>query len=237
MSGRPFYLNIRHKISQLLNPALCQVCGISIHSSDYICPDCVNSMHHVHNPCELCGLPNPVADHICPSCLHHPPPWQSMTAPIAYQGEARKLIKSFKFDEQIHIAQILAKYFHHCFNSENVEVLLPVPLHVSRLLDRGFNQAEEIAKALSLYMPVPIDRISLTRVKETESQSGLSLNQRRSNIIKAFHFDNARQYKSVAIVDDIITSGSTMTEICKNLRKSGVRNIEVWSLARALKHD
>ena len=237
MSGRPFYLNIRHKISQLLNPALCLTCGIPVKSSEFICRDCLDIMQTVPNPCEQCGLPNPVSDPICPACLHHPPPWQSITSPLIYQGHIRQLIHDFKFNEQMHVANTLARHIHQYFNSSMVEVLIPVPLHVTRLLERGFNQAEEITNALSGYLNIPVDRKCLSRIKQTEPQTGLSLNKRHKNIIRAFYFDNSRQYKRVAIVDDIITSGSTMKEICKNLRKAGVEHIEVWSLARALKHD
>ena len=236
MSGRPFYLNIRHKISQLLNPALCLSCGVPVSSSAFICIDCLGAMEPVSSPCELCGLPNPVDDAICPSCLHHPPHWQSMTAPLIYQGNTRKLIQALKFNEQIHIANALVTHIHPYFNSLGVDALIPVPLHLDRLLDRGFNQAEEIANTLSSFLNIPVDRKSLSRIKSTESQAGLSLNKRRHNIIKAFQY-RGRPYKSVAIIDDIITSGSTMSEICKSLKKSGVKHIQAWSLARALKHD
>ena len=111
-----------------------------------------------------------------------------------------------------------------------------MPLHLDRLLDRGLNQAEEIPNTLSSFLNIPVDRKSLSRIKSTESQAGLSLNKRRHNIIKAFQY-RGRPYKSVAIIDDSITSGSTMSEICKSLKKSGVKHIQAWSLARALKHD
>ena len=238
MSGRPFYLNIRHRISQLFNPCLCLCCATPITSSRFICTDCQDALETVKNPCNLCGLPNPVADDpICPSCLHQPPLWQSLSAPLIYQGSARKLIQDLKFNEQIHIANALATHFHEYFNAPTVEVLLPVPLHINRLLERGFNQADEIANALSRQMGIPVDRKSLSRIKETEPQAGLSLNKRRNNTIKAFHYNSSHRYKSVAIIDDIITSGSTMTEICKTLKKSGIKHIQVWSLARALRHD
>ena len=237
MSGRPFYLNIRHKISQLLNPALCLSCGIPVSSSDFICTDCMDAMERVPSPCELCGLPNPIDDAICPSCLHHPPLWQSMTAPLIYRDNTRKLIQALKFNEQVYIANALITHIYPYFNPHGVEALIPVPLHLNRLLERGFNQAEEIANALSSFLNIPVDRKSLTRIKSTESQAGLSLNKRQHNIIKAFQYRGVRPYKRVAIIDDIITSGSTMSEISKCLQKSGIRDIQVWSLARALKHD
>jgi len=160
-----------------------------------------------------------------------------MIAPLVYTGSVRKLIHDYKFNEQIHIANALLSGLYPYFEKRPVEVLLPVPLHPSRLLDRGFNQSAEIAKVLSRHLNIPFDTTSLRRIKSTEFQSGLSLNKRRKNLLKAFEYVPQQQYHSVALVDDVITSGSTMSEICKQLQKSGTQHIEVWSLARALKHQ
>jgi len=160
-----------------------------------------------------------------------------MTSPLVYSGSTRKLIHDFKYLEHIHHANALLTHLIQFYQQRTVEVLLPVPLHRSRLLERGFNQSEEIARILSDRLNIPLDRTSLIRIKATEPQSGLSLNQRRKNILKAFRFDAHNNYASVAIVDDIITTGSTLSEITRLLKRSGVKHVEVWSLARALKHD
>ncbi|MCP4074799.1 MAG: ComF family protein [Gammaproteobacteria bacterium] len=237
MSGRRIYFNIRYKLSQILNPGLCLTCGTPVKSSEFICQYCVDSLTRVPNPCSCCGLPNKVTSHICPSCLKQPPRWKTMIAPLIYTGWTRKIIQDLKFNEQLHNANALLTHIQPYYQNSRVDVLLPVPLHKTRLLERGYNQAEEIATALSLLLNIPIDRCSLKRVKATQAQSGLSLNKRHKNIQKAFEYTPQQQYKSVALIDDIITTGSTMTEICKVLKKSGVQQIQVWSLARALKHD
>jgi ComF family protein len=160
-----------------------------------------------------------------------------MTAPLVYSDNTRKLIHDLKFNEQIHLANALITHLFQYYQNRCVEVLIPVPLHYIRLLERGFNQSEEIARILSDRLNIPLDTKSLTRVRMTEPQSGLSINKRRQNLLKAFRFEPQKCYRSVAIVDDIITTGSTLTEISKVLSRSGVTHIEVWSLARALKHD
>lgn len=237
MSGRRFYLNIRHKISQFLNPALCLTCGLSIEASAFLCPDCQASLERVANPCTLCALPNPADGSICPSCRHKSPVWQSITSPLVFRGSTRRLIHDLKFNEQTHIATALVTHFYTLFPADRIEALVPVPLHKSRLLERGFNQAVEIAAALSRQLDIPMDRSSLQRIKATESQSGLSPDKRQKNILRAFQFNPVRNYQSVAIVDDVITTGSTMLEISKVMQRAGVKHIEAWSLARALKHD
>ncbi len=237
MSGRRIYFNIRQKLSFIFNPALCLVCGIPVYASKFICPDCINRVEVVANPCNYCGLPNKTVSNICPVCLLHPPRWKTMIAPLIYTGWTRKIIQDLKFNEQLQNANALLTHIHPYYKKSQVDVLLPVPLHKSRLLERGYNQAEEMASILSIFLNTPVDRKSLKRIKATESQSGLSVNKRQKNILKAFRFEPAKQYKSVALIDDIITTGSTMNEICKVLKKSGVQQIQVWSLARALKHD
>ncbi len=202
-----------------------------------MCEDCLESLPRVGHPCSCCGLPNASRAEVCASCLLKPPRWHNMIAPLIYRAETRRLIHDLKFNEQLYVANALLQHLAHCYRDHPVEVLMPVPLHPTRLLERGFNQSAEIAAILSRHLHIPLDRHSLKRIKATDSQSGLSLNKRRKNLLKAFQYDPQEPYRSVAIIDDVITSGSTMTEICKQLQKAGVKHMEVWSLARALKQD
>ena len=238
MSGRRIYLNIRHKISQLLNPALCLSCAMPIPSSDYLCSYCQQALPRVVNACNRCGLPNKASGPVCPACQQNPPRWQKMIAPLIYQQTVRQLIHDYKFDEQLYIGQALLTHIYTAYNSPSIEALIPVPLHKSRLLERGFNQSEELARVLSRLLDIPFDRHCLQRIRPTLPQSGLSLNKRQKNLMQAFNYNPPLPgYKSVAIIDDVITTGSTMDEICKRLHLAGVRHVEVWSLCRALRHE
>lgn len=237
MSGRRIYLNIRHRIRSILNPALCQICGISIPAHEYYCAHCWGGFAGVENACEQCGLPNQASGTVCPVCLHNPPPWQRMLAPLCYSGNTRSEIHRLKYLQRIDLAEALLTRLHSSFMTDNVQVLIPVPLHKSRLLERGFNQSQEIARVLSDYLNIPMDRQCLRRIRATQPQSGLSPSKRRNNIRSAFEYTPGHPYQAVAIVDDVITSGSTMNEICRLLRRKGVQHIEVWSLARTLKNS
>ncbi|MDJ0881444.1 MAG: ComF family protein [Gammaproteobacteria bacterium] len=237
MSGRRIYFNIRNKISCLLNPALCLSCGIPIRAEELICEICFSALQQVQNPCTGCGLPQKYPGRLCPTCLHHHPDWQHMIAPLVYTGSVRQIMQDYKFNEQIHLANALLSCLYGLYQQRPVEILIPVPLHPLRLLERGFNQSNEIAQVLSRYLNIPVDNTSLQRIKSTQSQSGLSLNKRRKNLLKAFAFSPQQPYQSVALIDDVITSGSTLSEICKQLKKSGIEHIEVWSLARTLRHE
>ena len=226
---------IRRFLARALNPALCLACRVPINSDQFLCRHCRDSLPRVENPCEQCGLPNHASGNLCPACLIKPPRWQRMTAPLMYAASTRRLIHELKFNDQIHIANALTTHFHGHFIGQDVDCLIPVPLHRSRLLDRGFNQSEEIARKLSTLLGIPLNLESLRRQRATQSQSGLSLNKRRQNILKAFSYEPDKKYRSIAVVDDIITTGSTVDEICKTLHQGGVQTVHVWALARALK--
>jgi ComF family protein len=237
MSGRRIYLNIRHKIRRILNPALCQICGIGVGYGDFYCQSCQQDFSAVENSCALCGLPNHAGGSVCPLCLHQPPPWQQMRAPLVYSGHTRAEIHRLKYQQHIQVAHALLQSLYPYFAEDSrVQVLIPVPLHKSRILQRGFNQSEEICSILSDYLDIPMDRHCLRRVRATDPQSGLSPGKRRDNIRRAFDYAPGRSYHAVAIVDDVITSGSTMSEICRLLRRNGVKHIETWSIARTLKN-
>ena len=115
-------------------------------------------------------------------------------------------------------------------------MLLPVPLHPSRLRERGYNQAREIARIWSRDFDIPIDQRALRRVRATPLQSGLSATQRADNVRQAFDYSAKRDYRHVAVVDDIVTTGSTVTEITRLLHRGGVEFVEIWALARAYRH-
>jgi ComF family protein len=236
MSGRRIYLNIRHKIRRILNPSLCQICGKIIATGEFYCLSCRAGFVEVTNPCKLCGLPNQASGDICALCLHKPPPWQRMLAPLVYITDTRTQIHRLKYQQRIEVAETLLHQHHDAFIGSRAEVLIPVPLHKSRLLERGFNQSEEIAQILSSYLDIPMDRHCLRRIRATQPQSGLSPSKRRNNIKRAFEYAPKQPYQAVAIIDDVITSGSTMSEICRLLQRMGVQHIEVWSLARTLKN-
>jgi len=235
MSGRCKAPYIHHTISRLLSPRLCLCCDRPGVDALFLCPQCAASLPRVVHACDLCGLPNMAGGNTCAACQLNPPPWQRMRAPLAYDGITRRLIRDFKFHEKLYIGRALVELLHDAFNPAQVDALIPVPLHRQRLIERGFNQSAEIAGLLARELGIALDTRSLQRLRATEPQSGLSLNRRRHNLRGAFSWQSQFSYRCVAIVDDVITTGSTMTEITRTLQRAGIQQIQVWGLARALK--
>ena len=237
MSGRRIQAGFQRIISNLLNPALCLGCEHELDPGLHFCTTCIDQLNLLNNPCTLCGLENQTSGSHCAACLYDPPRWQNLMAPLIYQGLARNLLIQLKYTQSLHLANsLVSSVIHHFRASKSLpEVLLPVPLHRKRLLDRGFNQAFEIARALSQSLDIPVDTRSLSRIRDTDSQSGLSANQRQKNILKAFAYDTSKSYCHVAVIDDIVTTGSTANEITKTLHRAGVQYVEIWGLARVSK--
>jgi ComF family protein len=234
MSGRHLYRGITRLLNQLFAPGICLACGCGLDDASSLCAGCCSRLKRVPHPCHYCAEPNPANGMVCPACLLNPPRWQRMIAPLQYRGLVRDYLIQLKFSEALYLAKSLGQECIDAFrqSSPRPEVLLPVPLHRTRLLERGYNQAYEIATVCSGALGIPIDRHALTRTRATPSQSGLSSPQRQGNIRQAFAYAPKHEYRHVALIDDIVTTGSTVTEITKVLHRGGVEYVEVWALAR-----
>jgi ComF family protein len=229
--------NIRYFLDRLVNPGACLLCGLPAGTRQNLCIHCWRSLPRVPHPCRLCGLPSPGGDPVCPRCLHRPPPWQRMRAPLVFSGETRRLLLQMKFEERLSIANTLASRLWPLLAESAVEAMIPVPLHPRRLLERGFNQSLLIARHLGWRLDLPVDHRSLIRHQPTRAQTGLSRNQRRKNLRRAFAYRPHKPWRRIALIDDVITTGSTMEACCSALKQGGVESVEVWSIARTLKQQ
>ena len=223
-------------------PAHCQLCGARAdHGGDHtrdLCQACLNSLPRLENPCPICALPvSSGADLICGQCLQHAPPYHQTFSAFRYAPPLNQLVTSLKFHQRLAAARLFGQLLtqqraQHDF--DRPECLLPVPLHPKRLRQRGFNQSLEIARPISKHFNLPIDSHLCQRTRHTLPQTGLDAKTRRKNIRNAFSLTTECNYKHVAIIDDVITTGQTVAEIAALLRKNGVEKIQVWSVARAV---
>ena len=235
MSGRQLLRGVTRCLEYLLAPGVCLGCGSDPGHSGALCKTCGDRIARVPRPCQYCGMPNPIEGLICPACRLNPPTWQKMIAPLEYRGITREYLLRLKRSEEIYLAESLCRQVLPRFRQSlpRPQALLPVPIYRDRLLERGYNQAREIARIFSADLDIPVDRHSLSRIRATPPQSGLSAAQRKTNVRQAFACSPRRDYRHVAVVDDIVTTGSTAAEITRLLHRAGVEHVEVWALARA----
>lgn len=220
-------------------PHTCVLCGkISGRSID-MCEGCELQLPWIHNSCERCGfLLDPSSRHkLCGHCLSREFIFDKTRVPFLYQGKIIPLITRLKFYDQLSYAKLLGEYLARTVSagiiSHDVEAIIPVPLHESRLKARGFNQALEIARVLSQTLRIPIDPQSCVRIKKTAPQTELSAEERVLNLQKAFWVREKLEYAKVALVDDVVTTGHTAFECAKALKQAGVKSIELWCCARS----
>ncbi|MEM7283484.1 MAG: ComF family protein [Pseudomonadota bacterium] len=145
-------------------------------------------------------------------------------------------MQKLKFSRALYVGKVMGTLLSNHISSMSrpmPEVLIPIPLHYWRLFRRGFNQAAEIAEVISQRLEIPVDTDCYVRTKNTLAQTGLSKTHRVRNLTDAFTRRRQKRYRHVALVDDVLTTGSTANALSKALRADGVKLIEVWCFARA----
>jgi ComF family protein len=196
------------------------------------------------DPCRTCGLPLPpgYTGKLCGTCLAYAPPWSLFSAPFCYSPPVSALVPAFKYQGRLVagrvLAQCLIRHLQKDYrNRQWPSLIIPAPLHQNRIRERGFNQALVISRWLSKALSVPLDRRSVIRRKSTDKQTGLSARSRKLNLRGAFQVVPDAEFSpgvSVALVDDVVTTGVTITELASVLRKAGIEDIHVWALARTV---
>jgi ComF family protein len=230
-----------HKAIQWLLPMRCLLCSTKTDEPVALCARCASDLSYLENPCLRCAaqLPTPVTPALCGACSKQPPPFSVTLAPFDYASPIDYLITQLKFSNNLAAANVLAQlllpYLQQYYqnNPPWPQVIIPVPLHRRRMYTRGFNQAVEICKPIAKHEHCMMDTALCQRVKNTTAQSSLPANQREANIKNAFHITTPYPYQHVAILDDVITTGNTVTTLAKELKNAGVMRIDVWASARA----
>ena len=218
---------------RFLYPSSCVLCGGKGAGDRDLCADCFAELPWNRHPCPRCAAPLPPdADTpLCGECIKRLPSWDEARSPLAYGFPMDKLVQQFKFGGELSVGRLLggllAEYL--AAGTDKPDCLVPVPLHPSRLKERGFNQAMELARPLSRRLKVKI-RLDLCA---TEVQSKLDAAERHKNLKGAFTVQSGVQGMHLALLDDVVTTGTTMEELSKALRDAGARRISVWSVCRA----
>lgn len=223
----------------LLFPPRCILCGDPGASID-LCSGCREELPVFDQVCESCARPLAYRGDVCGACSTQPPVWTRLVAPLRYHAPVDWLVQRFKFDGRMNCGRLLASLMTNrlrCLSDDPPELLIPVPLHYARLRERGFNQAEFLARCLSTDLGIPVGRGVLTRTRDTAAQSGLATQSRELNVRRAFAIGRRPKVKHVALVDDVLTTGHTATECVRVLRRAGAQRIQVWVAARALGSD
>lgn len=236
-------------IIPFLFPSRCVLCRQPGMENLDLCPHCYAQLPWNHHSCRQCAITltdSPIdsladskgTDVLCGRCLQTAPYFDISYSVFRYRGDIVPMMHQFKFHQRLLYSRLfgqllLDKLQRQIVQGQRPDYLLPVPLHPSRLRQRGYNQSVELAKVLAKGLQVPLQPHCLVRSRKTPAQAGLGAKQRRSNIKGAFELIHPLADRHIALVDDVVTTGSTVNEIARVLKESGVKRVDVYSIARA----
>jgi ComF family protein len=235
----------------LIYPPRCMICedflfeaGAGPQSPDGICTKCGQRFVKNDGPkCSICGRPFPAGtrpDHWCEGCLRKPPLYERLDAPYAYEGALATAILRFKYGAMGRAAgalgPLLADFAAGWLGAASDPLVMPVPLHPKRLRQRGYNQSLLLARHVAARLSAELDYTSLKRPKHTPPQAGLNREERRKNMKGAFVLARPQSVegRTVLLVDDVATTGETLNECARILKKAGCSRVLCLVLARAV---
>lgn len=216
----------------------CLLCQARAPAGKDLCAACDQSLPRAQGACPRCGAAGAAVgtDAACGECQRHPPAYDAARAVFRYAAPVDRLIQHLKYHGRLELSRVLGGYLaQHLLALDDPlpDVMLPVPLHVSRLRQRGYNQSLEIARCVGRGLRIPLDRQGARRIRATAPQMELPRDQRRKNVRGAFEVNGAFSGQRVAIVDDVMTSGHTVNALAECLRHHGAKEVRVWVVARA----
>lgn len=227
----PFWRGLQH----FLLPPRCLLCGASGSNGLDLCTDCARELSRNLVCCRRCALPLATPAELCGECQRRPPKWDVAWAPFRYGWPLDRLESRYKFGADLAAGRVLSTLWQRepC-PIDLPQLLVTVPLHQRRLRRRGYNQALELARPLARSLGVSLQHDALQRLRPTAAQTELDAVARRSNVRGAFVLRSGVALpEHVAILDDVMTTGATLSECARVLRRAGVLRVDVWALARA----
>lgn len=231
---------------------VCSLCDAQGLPELDLCHACHNGLPHNHFSCYQCAAPYDSAQNnalICGRCLNRPTGIDHAIVPFLYRPPIDHMIKRLKFSEQIEfsrlLGELLADAIYHAYFAQGEinnpiraerfpDLILPVPTHPDRLLQRGFNQAEQIANTVAARFRTTCITSAIVRSTSSLPQSTLSAKQREANIRRSFEVKNSKMITKmhVAVVDDVYTTGATARAITRKLKSAGAEKVSIWAVAR-----
>ncbi len=223
------------RLLDALLPRRCALCGAPGGEGLDLCAACATEIPGNERCCARCALPLATPASTCGRCQRHPPPWERARVPFRYAFPIDRLETRFKFGGDLAAGALLsALWLRACTPlPERPAAVIPVPLSLARLRERGFNQALELARPIARALRMPLLPRLLRRTRHTVPQTGLGHKMRLRNVRGAFALASERPVpEHIALFDDVFTTGATLRECARLLRQGGARRIEVWAIAR-----
>jgi len=229
----------RHLLDFALPPR-CGGCGTIVDEVDSFCADCWRKLEFLGpGGCSRCGLPLKATDaELCGACLARPPRLDRIRSAVAYDDISRGIAMRLKYGRKVALARTMSRFMRPLLGElPDGALFVPVPLHRWRLWRRGFNQSAIVARNLSRMTGLPVDMEALARVRSTPPLKGMTMRQRRRTVAGAFKAKPGAELRgrTVVLVDDVLTTGSTANACARALKRAGASRVELVSWARVVR--
>lgn len=223
------------KITHAIFRQKCLLCASPETNIHAVCRACLNDLPwHPNTSCPQCCLSS--NGQLCGSCISSPPDFDVTRSVFLYAYPIDTMMQRYKYGDMLTLCTFFGQMLNEKVNLKSVDLIIPMPMHPARLIERGFNQALEIAKILTKNHKEKLDYKSAIRHKLTPPQASLPLKDRVKNIKGAFKVNANLTGKRIAIIDDVMTTGASLNELAKMLKKAGASHVECWVIARTLPH-
>lgn len=240
-------LALLQRYCQNFLPSTCLLCASTI-PEGLLCLGChIDLPHLAHkNLCRQCGLQVESLSNFCGHCLHQPPVFERSIIPFAYEYPLNRLIHQFKYRRHLTCGKLLGQLLadnlkHYAQDDDNwraPDLLIPAPMHWLKRWQRGFNQAEFLARPIARELHIPLATHIVQRTHKTPAQKELTRTERQQNLRKAFAISEQNRAhiigKRIAIIDDVVTTTATVRELSQLLIRAGAKEVQVWALARTM---
>src|SRR6266571_5921480 len=227
----------------LLYPPVCSICGRSVTGGEYLCNQCEAKVVRIVAPfCQKCSEPfegSITSAFTCANCAHRTIYFDAAVSAYRGRGIVRQIIHEFKYGRQIHLRHLVGRWLNSALDDERLrqshfDVIMPVPLHPARQRERGFNQASLLAELLSAQTSIPVKPL-LERTRYTTTQTALDRAERMENLHNAFRLRKNMDVRGlrVLLIDDVLTTGSTLNECARILKRASAFSVHAATAARA----
>jgi len=227
-------------LEQWIFPFICSLCGQFSETDKDLCKLCYDSLSWINDRCYRCGedLDAHAGSTLCERCTTEPLSFDRLCALFSYEPPLTQLISRFKFEGSLSegrvLGELLKEKVDFWYRHQTLpDAFIPMPLHKKRLRKRGFNQALELSLAAHHYYKIPIILDACIRIRETPPQAERGEVERKQNMKNAFRVIKPIPFEHVAIIDDVVTTGSTVNALSSALKESGVEIVDVWCICRA----
>lgn len=227
------WLKFKHMLKSSFFPQTCLLCSASKGEGFGICKNCLDDLPHHTSCCPQCGLLS-FEGQLCGACIASPPDFDATKAAFTYEYPISQVLQQYKYNQQLFLAETFAELMLQKIQAQNIDLIIPMPLHPNRLQERGFNQSLEVSRIIGKHLNIRVNSQAVSRIKLSPPQASLPLKERVRNMKGPFICNEDLSVMRIALIDDVMTTGASLNALAKAVKAKGAAHVECWLIARTL---